>query len=257
MTFVSYAQNWEDVLLHRCFEAQETGFYVDLGAYDPVAGNVTKALYDRGWCGINVEPGSVFHALAAARPRDVNLRLLVLDRTGEAGFVEADDRGMSHIAEDTEAPTTIMPCDTLQQILQSHAVGRSIDFLKVDVEGAEGAIVRSTNWRLFRPRLMIFEATLPWSTTLCNQEWEPTILAHGYIRAYFDGINCFYVAEEAWPELSRCFQAPVNVLDQAERFDPMRAETAAELKGISARVEAAVDELVFIKESISHLITKQ
>ena len=56
MSFVSYAQNFEDVLLHRVFGGQETGFYVDVGAYHPVDGSVTKAFYDLGWSGINLEP---------------------------------------------------------------------------------------------------------------------------------------------------------------------------------------------------------
>ena len=71
MPFVSYAQNCEDVLLHRAFGKQETGFYVDVGASDPVDGSTTKAFYDRGWSGIDVEPGAVFAELVAARPRDI------------------------------------------------------------------------------------------------------------------------------------------------------------------------------------------
>ena len=101
MSFVSYAQNFEDVLLHRVFGGQDTGFYVDAGAYHPVVGSVTKAFYDRGWSGINVEPGSVFAELAAGRPRDVNLQMAVGDRAGEAVFIENEaDRGTSHVAKD-------------------------------------------------------------------------------------------------------------------------------------------------------------
>ena len=247
MAFVSYAQNWEDVLLHRCFGAQEYGFYVDVGAYDPIEGNVTKSFYDRGWNGINVEPGSVFDVLAAARPRDVNLRLLVLDRTGVAGFIETADRGMSHVVADGSEGATTLSCDTLERIVRSHSGGMPVDFLKVDVEGVEGIIVQSTNWRALRPRVLVFEATLPWSSTLCNQEWEPALLDHGYVRAYFDGINCFYVAEEAWPKLMRCFETPVNVLDQAERHNPARAATAATMATIPARLDAVVDELAAVR----------
>lgn len=34
--FVSYAQNQEDVSLHRALQTVEKGFYVDVGAQDPV-----------------------------------------------------------------------------------------------------------------------------------------------------------------------------------------------------------------------------
>jgi hypothetical protein len=52
----SYAQNHEDVLLERCFRNQVEGFYIDVGAWDPVIDSVTQWFYLRGWRGINVEP---------------------------------------------------------------------------------------------------------------------------------------------------------------------------------------------------------
>jgi hypothetical protein len=135
---------------------------------------------------------------------------------------------MSHVANAAETPTARLPCDTLERIVRLHSGDRPIDFLKVDAEGSEIAIVRSTDWRLLRPTVMVFEATLPWTNTLCNQEWEPILLAQGYARTYFDGINCFYVAEEACSRLAHCFETPVNVLDRVERYN---AAIPAEVPG--------------------------
>jgi hypothetical protein len=78
-TMTSYAQNREDVILNRIFKDVKDGFYIDIGAYHPAVASVTKAFYDRGWSGINVEPGSVFDELERARPRDVNLKAAVVD----------------------------------------------------------------------------------------------------------------------------------------------------------------------------------
>ncbi|MCO6403937.1 FkbM family methyltransferase [Aurantimonas endophytica] len=224
---VSYAQNFEDILLNRVFGGKRTGFYVDIGAYKPVEGSVTKLFYDRGWSGINVEPGSAFEELQAARPRDVNLRMAVLDRTGEVAFFEdTRDRGTSHVTEETGTATVTVPCDTLERIIEAHANGRVIDFLKVDAEGSEGAIVRSTDWRIVRPPVLVFEATRPWSTTLANQDWEPVLQEQGYSRVFFDGINCFYVPEELAASLAPHFAAPINVLDRAVRADQVMREQA-------------------------------
>jgi FkbM family methyltransferase len=206
MSIISYAQNFEDVLLHRVFGGQETGFYIDVGAYHPIIGSVTKAFYDKGWSGINVEPGSVFADLAAARPRDINLRMAVFDRAGEIAFVEdEEDRGMSRVVMGESGAVQMVPCDTLQAIVDVHSHGRPIDFVKVDAEGAETAIVHSTDWRQLRPRVLLLEATRPWSSVLANQDWEPALLQQGYVRAYFDGINCFYIPEEEAPALLRHF----------------------------------------------------
>ena len=78
MTFISYAQNYEDVILWRALRDVERGFYVDVGAADPEEWSVTRAFYDRGWSGINVEPlDEYFDRLTKDRPRDTNLKVAV------------------------------------------------------------------------------------------------------------------------------------------------------------------------------------
>jgi hypothetical protein len=55
--FVSYAQNQEDVVLARALHPDDrAGFWVDVGAGDPVLDSVTAAFAERGWRGVNVEP---------------------------------------------------------------------------------------------------------------------------------------------------------------------------------------------------------
>jgi hypothetical protein len=41
----SYAQNFEDVMLWRALGHVAQGFYIDLGAHDPVIDSVSHALY--------------------------------------------------------------------------------------------------------------------------------------------------------------------------------------------------------------------
>ena len=54
--FVSYAQHGEDVIIWRALGERAAGFYVDVGAFHPRYDSVTRALYARGWRGINIEP---------------------------------------------------------------------------------------------------------------------------------------------------------------------------------------------------------
>ena len=56
MPFISFAQNLEDVVLHRALMGVTHGFYVDVGANSPDEQSVTRAFYERGWHGINIEP---------------------------------------------------------------------------------------------------------------------------------------------------------------------------------------------------------
>lgn len=55
MTFIPYAQNFEDAILWRTLQHIEKGFYVDVGANDPNLGSGTFASYKKNWNGINIE----------------------------------------------------------------------------------------------------------------------------------------------------------------------------------------------------------
>lgn len=94
--FISYAQNFEDVLLNRIFREQNTGFYVDIGANHPVYDSVTKAFYERGWRGINIEPvPQYYNLLKCDRAEDINLNIGISDEEGELIFCDLVDTGLS------------------------------------------------------------------------------------------------------------------------------------------------------------------
>jgi heptosyltransferase-2 len=218
---ISYAQNFEDVVLDRVFRDTDAGFYVDVGANDPDVCSVTRHFYDRGWRGINVEPGLVFARLAAARPRDVNLNLAASDRAGEVEFFEfpgAD--GLAGFSPDVPEPfrhladrrfARTVRAAPLRDILAEHAPP-AIDFLTIDVEGHERQVLLGNDWGRFRPRVVLVEATLPLSQVPCHDRWEDVLLAADYRFAYFDGLNRFYVRAEDGHLLER-FAAPPNVFD--------------------------------------------
>jgi FkbM family methyltransferase len=237
----SYAQNFEDILLHRMFSGVTDGFYIDIGAFDPMIGSVTKVFYDQGWSGINIEPGAIFERLAAARPRDTNLNLAVLDYQGSTEFIQdPNDAGMSRVqlASDADAEiepagrqTRRVPCDTLDNIVARYAAGRVINFIKIDAEGAEERIINSTDWKVVRPQVLLIEGTAPWTSDLVSENWEPTLLANGYRRGYFDGINLYFVRSEDTGLLAH-FDRPVNVLDRFERYDPGKSKVIADLNSL-------------------------
>jgi FkbM family methyltransferase len=223
LTFVSYAQNFEDVLLWRALQGVEHGFYIDVGAAHPDIDSVTRAFYDRGWSGINVEPAAEFSLrLAAARPRDINLRMALGERPGRAVLFAVDGTGLSTIdpaAVDPirkvglEVKSTEVAVDTLSNLCRNHAP-TTIHFLKVDVEGSERAVLAGADFISFRPWIVVVEATAPMSTVMTHSAWEPILLSADYRFVWFDGLNRFYVSAEKHDALSHAFQTPVNVFDE-------------------------------------------
>ncbi|UOV08193.1 FkbM family methyltransferase [Pseudoxanthomonas sp. F37] len=225
MTFISYAQNFEDVMLHRALHGVKKGFYVDIGAQDPCNDSVTKAFYDMGWSGINVDPARHwFERLVQERAHDTNLCVAVSDRAGEMKFYDVKDTGLSttneayarrHLDDGFEVSEYIVPCVTLDEICRQNKVGQ-IHFLKVDCEGAEAAALRGFSFDSVRPWIVLVEATEPKSKVPAYEDWQDLLLGHGYHFVYADGLNRFYVADERI-DLDGAFIHPPNVFDQFRR----------------------------------------
>ena len=93
---VSYAQNFEDVLLWRALKHVEDGFYIDLGAEHPVIDSVSEVFRQRGWQGIHVEPSPHFaQLLREHRPGDTVIEAAVSNTPGLITFFEIPDTGIS------------------------------------------------------------------------------------------------------------------------------------------------------------------
>jgi len=204
---LSYAQNLEDYHLARVFEGQAGGFYIDVGAGHPVGDNVSFHFYLQGWRGIVVEPQERLCALYDhLRPRDIAACVLVGAEPGRAKFHEVDRlHGFSTTVErhargaakfGASFRTSSKFVVTLASLYETHRV-QEIDFLKVDVEGAERDVLAGADWRRFRPKVVLAEAVAPGTMAPSHAEWEPILFGAGYGFAFFDGLNRFYVAEEA------------------------------------------------------------
>ena len=221
MPMLSYSANFEDVILHRIFGGQAEGFYVDVGAAHPLMENDTKALYDRGWTGVNVEPNpALFAELARDRPRDRNLNLALADAPGELDYFEVVGTGLSTLdpaeaARCAEARREVVRhrvrTATLAEVL-AEAAPVTIDLLKVDVEGFEERVLAGNDWARFRPRVVLVEATYPETPRRRETGIEAMLGGHGYRRAYFDGLNDFYV-ERRFRGVDSAFDLPPNVFD--------------------------------------------
>lgn len=246
MAFVSFAQNFEDVLLWRALREVPRGFYIDVGAWQPDRDSVTRAFYDRGWSGINVEPeASAARRLREARPRDVTLELALGAAAGVAEFYAVPGTGLS--TGDGEAAGGLaeagyaverrrVPVATLAEVCAGHAVG-DIHFLKLDVEGSEREVLVGADFGRYRPWIVLAEATAPSSQRPTHAAWEGILEQAGYQFVWFDGLNRFYVAAER-AELARHFQTPPNVFDEFVRASDRPAEPR-ELARAERRARAA------------------
>lgn len=246
---ISYSLNFEDVILMRAFSGKTNGFYIDVGASWPDTYSVTKAFYDIGWRGINVEPLlEPYNRLVADRGRDINLLCALGDASGSAQIWVPEVDGWATVHPDiiaslkTEGHRGVyhqVPLMTLCEICEEY-VEADIHFLKIDVEGYEQEVLRGADFRRYRPWIVLVEATYPGTPTEVHEAWESILLEAGYGLAYVDGLNRFYVASEK-PELLPSFRYPPNVFDSFKLFSQVQVEIrAAELEmSLAQQIEAA------------------
>ena len=201
---ISYAQNFEDVMLWRALKHVEHGFYVDVGAQHPVVDSVSLAFYEHGWKGVHIEPVSSYaNLLREHRPDEVVIQAAIGAKQGILTFFELPETGLStadrelayrHKEEGFRVHEVIVPCLTLAEAL-SPFIGRDIHWLKIDVEGYERQVLEGWGSEI-KPWVVVIESTLPLTQTESYQDWERLILGLGYKFAYFDGLNRFFVASE-------------------------------------------------------------
>jgi FkbM family methyltransferase len=249
MSFVSYAQNFEDVMLWRALKHIEKGFYVDVGAQDPVIDSVSKAFYERGWRGIHIEPVPQYaELLRNDRPDETVLQIALSDSEGtlvlnvipNTGLSTAVDRYAQHYQENLglERQRVEVPVLSLRSALKS-LIGKDIHWLKIDVEGFEEEVLRGWDSQALRPWIILVEATVPNSQEINYANWDPILTQAGYEFVYFDGLNRFYISKEH-SELAEAFSCPPNVFDQVQLSGLSSSEFC---RGVIARHHATEMEL--------------
>jgi FkbM family methyltransferase len=216
-----YAQNFEDVYLWRALGHVEHGRYVDVGAHDPDDDSVTRLFYEKGWRGINIEPvPTMVERLVARRPEDIVVRAACGEHEGEMTLYEVVGTGLSaldadHAEEIRKQGRTVIahqtPVVTLNTLFEEHG-GDPVHFLKIDVQGAVRSVLEGCDFRIWRPWVLVIDATMPLSRELNDREWEPLVTEARYEKVLFDGLNNYYVAQEH-PELRAAFALPPNIFD--------------------------------------------
>ena len=277
MSFISYAQNFEDVLLWRALQHIEGGHYIDIGAQDPVVDSVSLAFYEHGWRGIHVEPVTQYaNKLKAARPDETVMQVAIGNSPGPLTFFEFKDTGLStadpaiaqlHKENGFECVESQTPVISLDELLDGNSL-HPVHWLKLDVEGLEKNVLDSWQHSPVRPWILVIESTRPLSPEQSHWEWEPSVLAHGYEFVYFDGLNRFYVSVEH-RDLTPAFAAGPNVFDNFSlssssqfcevvniAYHDLNTKSEAQLREYSAELAAQVNASKLLNIAYQELKTK-
>tara|TARA_R110002051_G_scaffold325824_1_gene431736 strand:+ start:2487 stop:4031 length:1545 start_codon:yes stop_codon:yes gene_type:complete len=218
---VSYAQQFEDVILWRALKDVQNGAYIDIGANDPVVDSVSLLFYEKGWRGMHVEPMPGYaQKLREARADEQVLEAAVGEASDEIELFSFEGTGLTtaipgfakqHEKAGRELTKIKVECVPLAEIFELFN-RLHIHWLKIDVEGMEKGVVQSWGSHPARPWVVVIESTRPNSQEPAFEDWEPELTKRGYGFAYFDGLNRFYVHEDH-AELATAINLPPNFFD--------------------------------------------
>jgi FkbM family methyltransferase len=151
-------------MVHAFFAGAKSGFFVEVGANDPVERSQTWHLEQAGWTGVLVEPlpdlavelvkarSAMVFAVACSSPANIG-RTLPFHVAGPLSSLHRD-----RMAPGAEPESIIdVQVRTLDDILIEANAPAGIDLLSIDVEGHELEVLQGFDFARWRPRLIMIE----------------------------------------------------------------------------------------------------
>ena len=173
---LSKSQDKEDqFLVNSYFKGLCGGTYVELGGLDGVTySNSHLFHHGLGWKGVLIEPNpKSFAALQINRPIDDTFNYAVCSKSTEVTFIDSGNHGVTGVL-DFMAPSfvagwhggdkshiTKIGCEPLSKILERSTLATkttTIDFLSLDVEGAEFEVLKTIDFENVEFGVIFYEA---------------------------------------------------------------------------------------------------
>ena len=165
----SYSMEKEDIEIVKYLGNISNGFYVDVGCYHPLHLNNCYLLFKAGWTGINIDLSEFsIDLFNYCRPNDININCAVTNTDGKINYFyqkklsqlttinkDIAEERMQGVIKKNEINSR-----TLTSILdESRFKNRRIDFLNIDIEGADYKALLSLDFNKYRPKIICIEIT--------------------------------------------------------------------------------------------------
>lgn len=196
-----YSQAGQDLWVYgECFNRKKGGTFVDVGAHDGVSIS-NSVMLERvfGWTGVCVEANpSIFDSLRKNRTcLCVNACVDSVEHWvdfAQNGFCGQIVGTSSDLSPKEQSPSVArMKTTTLISILEKSGLPSVIDYLSVDVEGAEMGVLGAFPFDKYRFNVMSIERP--------GSELHKILKATGYVRVRFQPeLDSFYVHGSFLPE---------------------------------------------------------
>jgi FkbM family methyltransferase len=189
----SYSQFAQDLWVRRGIASgKRNGFYVDVGSADGEAISNTKLLDNLGWKGVCIDP---FPRNMAKRTCQV-FRQPAYSESGKrltlraAGDLSGIESHLDPKSRASQAPTVEFVSATLDEILAKAHAPTYIDYMNLDVEGAEYEVLRGLSFDRYQVGSLTVEHNYE---TVRREAIHNLLAAKGYVRVRSWEVDDWYV----------------------------------------------------------------
>jgi len=211
---VSYSQSGEDLIVDYIMSGLKISqpSYLDIGAHHPIALSNTYLFYQKGCKGVCIEPDPLLHSqIKKTRKRDICLNVGAgISHETSADFFVMTSKTLNTFSRDEAERYQKYKNQKIEHIIQvplipineiiSDYFSFYPNFISLDVEGLDFAILQSLDFKKYRPEVFCVE-TLTYTednTETKIQEIIEFMISKGYM-AYADTyINTIFVEENIW-----------------------------------------------------------
>ena len=190
----------EDLEITKIFKNKKNGFYVDAGCYHPTHLNNTFLLFKKGWSGINIDISQFsIDLFKYLRPEDININSAVSNNDGEKIFyyqkklsqLSTTNKKISKERMQGKIFTKKIKSQKLSSILNGTKYkNRSIDFLNIDLEGADYEALISLDFKIYKPKVICIEIN---EKSVINSETYKYLLKIGYKKIWSSKSNWSHI----------------------------------------------------------------
>ena len=163
----SYSLDGEDLFLEKYFKEKSSGFYVDVGCHNPIYLNNTFLLHKKKWKGINIDTSQFsIDLFNYMRPNDLNYNCAISNKDEDVKLYFQKDFSLLNTIQIDHAKKFMqgnikektIKAFTLDKILNESIYKNSkIDFLDIDLEGADLKALEGLSLDKFKPEIICVE----------------------------------------------------------------------------------------------------
>lgn len=202
LNFKNSGEN-ELAMVRAFFDNKKTGFYIDVGANDPVIGSQTYHLEQLGWQGLLIEPlpylanalreirNAAVAQFACSAPENYNKKMQFLI----AGVYSTLNKAPIAIGANSKVYLEVT-CKTLDSILEENNIEPKFDFISIDIEGHEMEMFKGFTLEKWQPKLVLLE------DHVTNHKKHQHMKKNGYRLLMRTAMNSWYVPKTLGYKLS-------------------------------------------------------